>query len=648
MAAAIAVTCLGSHRDAAAITPGRAWAPKDTFRIAGHAYTQPEMLLLTRTGEPFAVLAGVAGPTGNLYGARWSNEDWTTTWELGYGVNFVLPGVAEPDRYLLVWQTLQPIGPNGFFALVVAEAYEDHIDTPDTVALVQYSPSLRYSGAKHGNRRWVGKADRGDLRLWTSGVPGAWTELNMPGVGSDGVAVGAVDDTTALVVFQWLDGGTQWGHMRGMVWEEGPPLFAPPPTLAAGVSLRRNPDGGFWAGWVNKDENFYVTLYSEGAWSPVDTIPCAYRHPYQNFASSVYVSHDEGTYPAVAWSSFTTGGFETICVCVPTDDGFTVADNLENSELGIRPVVVRDRNGDAWVAWWRFDDGMFFTHTYTVATSSAPTVSSASISSALLGQSPRMVRWTLSEPAPETWWAVLAARDGGPYEEAARVRATKAVDMEWIDTSPPAAEIRYRIRRESVDERYEWLSEEVVWEDPTATELALMSAEAGPDRVVLRWQGSGAGALEATVERRGESTGWQPLGPARPESADRLRYEDRAVVQGERYGYRLSYDDDGAQRYSAEAWLDVPRALALALEGFRPNPASREAVVAFTLPESGSAVLELIDITGRRVFSREVGALGPGRHTVRIDDQAALAPGVYVIRLTQGGRVVQARGVVMK
>jgi hypothetical protein len=290
---------------------------------------------------------------------------------------------------------------------------------------------------------------------------------------------------------------------------------------------------------------------------------------------------------------------------------------------------------------------MFFTHTYTVATSSAPTVSSASPSAALLGQPARTVRWTLSEPAPETWWAVLAARDGGPYEEVARVRAALAVDMEWIDSSPPAAEIRYRIRRESVDKRYELLSEEVVWEDPTATELALVSANAEPNHVLLRWQGAGAGSLEATVERRGESTGWQALGPAEPESADRLRYEDRAVDPGQRYGYRLSYVDDGVQRYSAETWLEVPRALALALEGFQPNPAPSEAAIAFTLPESGSAMLELIDVTGRRVFSREVGSLGPGRHTVRID-QVALAPGVYVMRLTQGGRMVQTRGVVMK
>jgi hypothetical protein len=35
--------------------------------------------------------------------------------------------------------------------------------------------------------------------------------------------------------------------------------------------------------------------------------------------------------------------------------------------------------------------------------------------------------------------------------------------MSWLDDSPPQGHLRYRIRRECLDTRYQWLSEEVHW-----------------------------------------------------------------------------------------------------------------------------------------------------------------------------------------
>ena len=77
--------------------------------------------------------------------------------------------------------------------------------------------------------------------------------------------------------------------------------------------------------------------------------------------------------------------------------------------------------------------------------------------------------------------------------------------------------------------------------------------------------------------------------------------------------------------------------LAFGLEGARPNPTrGSDLIVAFEIPTGANAQLELLDTSGRRVVSREVGSLGAGRHTVNLADGRKVAPGVYWVRLTQG------------
>jgi hypothetical protein len=90
-------------------------------------------------------------------------------------------------------------------------------------------------------------------------------------------------------------------------------------------------------------------------------------------------------------------------------------------------------------------------------------------------------------------------------------------------------------------------------------------------------------------------------------------------------------------------------ALAFALDGVRPNPSRGDRVsVAFTLPTPAHARLELVDVSGRRVVEREVGALGAGRHVVALDTGGRLAPGLYLVRLTQGADSRVTRVAVVK
>ena len=88
--------------------------------------------------------------------------------------------------------------------------------------------------------------------------------------------------------------------------------------------------------------------------------------------------------------------------------------------------------------------------------------------------------------------------------------------------------------------------------------------------------------------------------------------------------------------------------MSFGIDGFRPNPAAGEASVAFALESAAPARLELLDVAGRRVLAEEVGSLGPGQHVLRLEKAASLPAGVYLLRLTQSGRVVTTRSAIVR
>ena len=183
---------------------------------------------------------------------------------------------------------------------------------------------------------------------------------------------------------------------------------------------------------------------------------------------------------------------------------------------------------------------------------------------------------------------------------------------------------------------------------PTPTLLTLISADAAPGRVRLRWHTAGD-VPSAALERREENTDWVAIARLSADGTGRIGYEDLDVVAGRRYGYRLAYPGaGGVVTTSGETWVDVPAAaLALALEGIRPNPAGLNPVAWFTLPDATVARLEVLDVSGRRVFTREVGSLGAGRHALPLG-AAGLRTGMYVIRLSRGERTLTSRAAVVR
>jgi hypothetical protein len=172
-------------------------------------------------------------------------------------------------------------------------------------------------------------------------------------------------------------------------------------------------------------------------------------------------------------------------------------------------------------------------------------------------------------------------------------------------------------------------------DQPTAALVSLMRADAAPDRVSLAWYASEP--IEAAIERRVDGGEWQVLAARRSDGAGRIAYEDLDVSPGHRYGYRLRVTADGVTLVAGETSVEVPATAILRLTGFVPNPGRGAVGIGFSLAGRGPATLEVFDVAGRRVRALEVGALGPGPHVVPLVSHD-LPSGVYLLRLTQGGR----------
>jgi hypothetical protein len=183
---------------------------------------------------------------------------------------------------------------------------------------------------------------------------------------------------------------------------------------------------------------------------------------------------------------------------------------------------------------------------------------------------------------------------------------------------------------------------------PVPTLVSLVSTQAEPGRVRLTWYAADGHTGTARVYRRTAASDWQALASISADGTGMLAYEDVQVSAGTRYGYRLGVGPAGQEVFLGETWVDVPRVAAFALAGLRPNPAVRNLSVAFSLPDASPARLEVLDIAGRMLLERQVGTLGAGSHVVELSQARALPAGIYLVRLTQGGRSLTTRGVVIR
>jgi hypothetical protein len=170
-------------------------------------------------------------------------------------------------------------------------------------------------------------------------------------------------------------------------------------------------------------------------------------------------------------------------------------------------------------------------------------------------------------------------------------------------------------------------------------QVSLVAADATADGVRVEWQ---VREISAVTVERSDGAGWRPRARVMPDAAGRVTYEDTEVTPGAHYGYRLRLGNE----ITDETWVTLPDRLAFALQGARPDPAVGALEVSFTLPDAAPARLEVLDVAGRRIWSRDVGDLGAGAHVLH--PGALLSPGLYTLRLAQRDRVAAVRACVVR
>lgn len=387
----------------------------------------------------------------------------------------------------------------------------DTVTTPDSIDVKDNSNILTV-GSQSGRLRWAAGVDRdplggGDMARiyskWRSSPQQApWTRLRVPPemrqTLTTAMTLQAMSDTTCVVM--WLDDsndspGFSWGVVNDTGWVRPPQL----------VQYFRNGDrpltkrlasGDYLAMYGNIDSVSVLRTLRGETWSGITALrwnfPTSQDVDYY-FMYSADMSLDHRSLPVLTGVSYnSTNGSQVAHVAVPDSGRYGRGEWIPGSFGAGLPFVARDENGDVWLAWSKFYDGAFWLHSYVRATCDAPS---------LEGDAGRpLLRWTLSERTPESAWRVLRSTDDGPYEPLERVIAGEQTALSFVDTTAPMdRRLRYRIRRESRDTRYLWVSEPSEEWFPRTRQLGLRLSSSNPVEGSLQAELTGAPAGEVEV-----------------------------------------------------------------------------------------------------------------------------------------------------
>jgi len=179
--------------------------------------------------------------------------------------------------------------------------------------------------------------------------------------------------------------------------------------------------------------------------------------------------------------------------------------------------------------------------------------------------------------------------------------------------------------------------------------IAPMPSEVQPPGVIVRWTAPSPRML-ATVYRRMSGGSAVELADIQADAQGVLSYYDIDLVPGYRYHFELAVRSTEGELRVGQQSIDAPDAAlaALAIERVAPNPSAGAFRIAFRRPNLAPARIEVLDVSGRRVFGQDLGGEYGARGVLDIGRQTTLDAGLYLVRLIQGSESVSAKAVVVR
>ena len=194
----------------------------------------------------------------------------------------------------------------------------------------------------------------------------------------------------------------------------------------------------------------------------------------------------------------------------------------------------------------------------------------------------------------------------------------------------------------------------LTWDDVGQAATVSSSAEIDDGVARLEWITQNTTSPIGAVYRRQHSTEWTSLGTVEADAQGIISFEDNTVIAGQEYGYQIVVSSEIGDEFIGEVWTSTSTAIgdrtpsaAMALQ-VSPNPAVGTLTALYTVANDDAAHIEMFNVRGQRILAREIGSVGAGAHRVEIGNAKDYPSGVYFLRLTQAGRSVTSRFVVVR
>jgi hypothetical protein len=171
----------------------------------------------------------------------------------------------------------------------------------------------------------------------------------------------------------------------------------------------------------------------------------------------------------------------------------------------------------------------------------------------------------------------------------------------------------------------------------TSAPITARSQAQYPDSLVLYW--GGPADIVTELFRQQGSGAFVDLGPVTADGSGNMAYTDTTVVLGQTYTYRLQ-TTGFCQPYAGQVTVIItpPKGPDLTILNVWPNPTTPEHGINLSFVLDGTtqpATIALLDITGREVQRMQMTGQGP--YVVSLLQGIDVPPGLYFVRLTQGG-----------